>query len=138
MKGAVSEERLRQAVYYNVGGAANKATTLARRDLNASYSYVRDIAPVLSYSAAYQYLNDLLTAAATGARYAQSNDNSASAYYEDVLKMIEDARKNLDMSYSTMASRYGGEVKIQEYFQHYMQSLPLTEFQSEGSVDGAL
>lgn len=27
--GAVSDERLRQAVYYNVGGAANKATTLA-------------------------------------------------------------------------------------------------------------
>lgn len=136
--GAVSDERLRQAVYYNVGGAANKATTLARRDLNASYSYVRDIAPVLSYSAAYQYLNDLLTAAATGARYAQSNDNSASAYYEDVLKMIDDARKNLDMSYATLASRYGGEVKIQEYFQHYMQSLPLTEYQGEGSVDGAL
>ncbi len=136
--GAVSDERLRQAVYYNVGGAANKATTLARRDLNASYSYIRDVSPVLSYSAAYQYLSDLLTAAATGARYAQSNDSSASTYYEEILKLIEDARKNLDISYATQATKYGGEVKIQEFFQHYMQSLPLTEFQGEGSVDGSL
>ncbi|EKH6496408.1 MULTISPECIES: conjugal transfer protein TraH [Enterobacterales] len=136
--GEVSRERHEQAGYYNVGGAGNKAIILARHDLNASHSYIRAISPVLSYSAANQYLSDLLTAAATGARMAQSNDDSASAYYEEMYKLIEDARRNLAISYSTLAARYGGEEKIQETFQSYMQSLPLTEYQGEGSVDGAL
>ena len=130
--------KYQQANYYNVGGASSKASTIARHDVDAAYSYIREISPVLAYSAAYRYISDLLTAAATGARLMEENDKSASVYYKDIINMINDARVNLYRSYAAAMTRYGGQGKIQEAYQYYMQSLPLTTYENDRAVDGSL
>lgn len=132
------DARLRQANYYNVTGASSKATQIARHDLSASYSYVRELSPIIAYSAAYNYLSDMLTAAATGARFMQQNDKSASIYYKDAAELIEKARQNLYVSYSAMIARYGGEARIPESFNSYMKTLPQTHYESEASFNGSL
>lgn len=132
------DAKLRQANYYNVAGATSKATQIARHDLAASYSYIRELSPVIAYSAAYNYLSEMLTAAATGARFQQENDKSASVYYKDAGELIEKARQNLYVSYNAMISRYGGEARIPESFSNYMTTLPQVHYESEGSLDGSL
>ena len=132
------DAKLRQANYYNVAGATSKATQIARHDLGASYSYIRELSPVIAYSAAYNYLSEMLTAAATGARLQQENDKSASVYYKDAGELIEKARQNLYVSYNAMISRYGGEARIPESFSNYMTTLPQVHYESEGSLDGSL
>ncbi|EYU16519.1 conjugal transfer protein TraH [Photorhabdus bodei] len=135
---SVSLNRLRQADYYNVAGATSKATQLARHDLGASYSYVREVSPVLAYSSAYSYLSDMLTAAATGARLMEQNDKSTSVYNKEIMELISKVRENLYISYMTMVSRYGGEGRIPEAFSNYMKTLPPVQYENESSVDGSL
>jgi len=127
---AMTIAQQQKALYFNSIGASSNAATLAKYDLNLATAYINQIAPILAYSAANQYLRDMLTAAATSAQTEIDNNNPASESYAKTIILIKEAREKLADSYLAFVSRYGGESKIIELRQTYMNSVPVQTFES--------
>ncbi|ELY4881470.1 conjugal transfer protein TraH (plasmid) [Providencia huaxiensis] len=125
----LTTSQLQKALFFNSIGASSNASSMAKYDINLATAYVKEIAPILAYSAANQYLRDMLTAAATSAKYEIDNNNPAAESYAKTIVLISEARQRLADSYLAYTSKYGGESKIIELRDTFMKGIPVQKFE---------